>query len=171
MLLDRFGVRKIGLIGSFLWSVACFGGAISTGIPTFFASRLVLGVGEAPSFPGNSKAIGYWFPDSERSFATAIYDGAAKLGPAVGIPLLGVLLIRFGWRWSFAATGFLSVFYFLLFWWLYRNPNEDRSLTERERQFIVHGGANPEGQARTGEGGSLGYLVRQRKVEIGRAHV
>ena len=164
MLLDRFGVRKIGLIGSFLWSVACFGGAISTGIPSFFASRLVLGVGEAPSFPGNSKAVGYWFPDSERSFATSIYDGAAKLGPAIGVPLLGILLIRFGWRWSFAATGFISILYFLLFWWLYRNPGEDPSLSERERQFIVQGGANPEGQPRTGEGGSLAYLLRQRKV-------
>lgn len=164
MLLDRFGVRKIGLIGSFLWSVACFGGALATGVPTFFASRLVLGVGEAPSFPGNSKAIGHWFPDSERSFATSIYDGAAKLGPAIGVPLLGILLIHFGWRWSFAVTGFISLLYFLLFWWLYRNPGEDPALSELERQFIVRGGANPEGHPRTGEGGSLAYLVGQRKV-------
>lgn len=164
LLLDRFGVRKIGLIGSFLWSVACFGGAISTGVPSFFASRLVLGVGEAPSFPGSSKATGYWFPDSERSFATAIYDGSAKLGPAIGVPLMGVLLIHFGWRWSFAATGFLSLFYFVLFFWLYHNPSEDGALSERERRYILEGGANKEGHGRTGEGGSLAYLLRQRKV-------
>jgi MFS transporter, ACS family, D-galactonate transporter len=164
LLLDRFGVRKIGLIGSFLWSVACFGGAFSIGIPSFFASRLVLGVGEAPSFPGSSKATGYWFPDSERSFATSIYDGSAKLGPAIGVPLMGLLLIHFGWRWTFAATGFMSLFYFLLFWRLYRNPAGDRSLTERERHFIVSGGGNLEGHAPTGQGGSLAYLLRQRKV-------
>ena len=164
MLLDRFGVRKIGLIGSLLWSVASFGGAVSTGIPSFFTSRLVLGVGEAPSFPGSSKAVGYWFPDSERSFATAIYDGAAKLGPAVGVPLMGLLLIHFGWRWSFATTGFISFFYFLLFWRIYRNPSEDRSLGEPERRFILEGGANPEGHAQSGEGSSLKYLLCKRKV-------
>lgn len=164
LLLDRFGVRKIGLIGSFLWSVACFGGALSTGVPSFFASRLVLGVGEAPSFPGSSKATGYWFPDSERGLATAIYDGAAKLGPAIGVPLLGLLLIRFGWRWSFAVTGFLSLLYFLLFWWIYRNPSEDRALADRERQFILRGGANAEGAASAGQRASLAYLVRQKKV-------
>jgi len=165
MLLDRFGVRKIGLIGSFLWSIASFGGALSTGIPSFFASRLVLGVGEAPSFPGSSKAVGYWFPDSERSLATAIYDGAAKLGPAIGVPLMGLLLIHFGWRWSFAATGFISFFYFLLFWWIYRNPSEDRALTPRERRFIVEGGANPEGQAHAKQGSALAYLLSKRKVD------
>ncbi|HLV96103.1 MAG TPA: MFS transporter [Candidatus Acidoferrales bacterium] len=164
LLLDRFGVRKVGLIGSFLWSVACFGGAISTGIPSFFASRLVLGVGEAPSFPASSKATGYWFPDRERSLATAIYDGSAKLGAAIGVPLMGILLIHFGWRWSFAATGFISFFYFLLFWWLYRNPSEDRSLTERERRYILGGGANPEGSSGRTQRSSLAYLLRQRKV-------
>lgn len=164
LLLDRFGVRKIGLIGSFLWSVACFGGALSTGIPSFFVSRLVLGAGEAPSFPGSSKATGYWFPDSERSLATSVYDGAAKLGPAIGVPLLGVLLIRFGWRWSFAVTGFLSLFYFFLFWRIYRNPSEDGSLTKREHHFILRGGANAEGAASAGQGSSLAYLLGQRKV-------
>jgi MFS transporter, ACS family, D-galactonate transporter len=164
LLLDRFGVRKIGLIGSFLWSVACFGGALSTGVPSFFTSRLVLGAGEAPSFPGSSKATGYWFPNSERSLATAIYDGCAKLGPAIGVPLMGLLLLHFGWRWTFAATGFLSVAYFLFFWRLYRNPAEDRSLSERERQFILRGGANAEGHARAGESASLAYLLGQRKV-------
>ncbi len=164
LLLDRFGVRKIGLIGSFLWSVASFGGALATGIPSFFASRLVLGVGEAPSFPGSSKATGYWFPDSERSLATAMYDGAAKLGPAIGVPLMGLLLIRFGWRWSFATTGFLSFLYFLFFWKLYRNPSEDRALTKREHHFILAGGANSEGAAAAAQGASLVYLLRQRKV-------
>lgn len=164
LLLDRFGVRKVGLIGSFLWSVACFGGALSTGIPSFFASRLVLGVGEAPSFPGSSKATGYWFPDSERSLATAVYDGSAKLGPAIGVPLLGVLLIRFGWRLSFAATGFLSLLYFFLFWWIYRNPSEDPSLSGREHQFILRGGANAEGTGSAGQGASLAYLLSQKKV-------
>ena len=50
-----------------------FAAAISTGLTGFLGARLLLGVGEAPTFPANSKAIGYWFPAQERSLATAIF--------------------------------------------------------------------------------------------------
>src|SRR5256886_3505858 len=123
LLLDRFGVRLVGRISTILWSVASFGAAISTGISGFFAARLLLGIGEAPTFPANAKAIGYWFPKQERSLATAIFDAAAKFASAIGVPLIGILLLRFGWRWSFAATGFVSLFYCALF---YASRSEER---------------------------------------------
>ena len=50
------GVRRIGRLSTILWSVASFAAAISTGIGAFFASRLLLGIGEAPTFPANAKA-------------------------------------------------------------------------------------------------------------------
>src|SRR5580704_13058610 len=116
LLLDRFGVRRIGRISALIWSVASFAAAVSTGIGGFFAARLLLGIGEAPTFPANAKAVGYWFPASERSLATAIFDAAAKFASAIGVPIVGILLLSFGWRWSFAATGFLSLLYFVLFY-------------------------------------------------------
>jgi ACS family D-galactonate transporter-like MFS transporter len=137
VILDRFGVRRVGRISTFLWSIASFAGAASPGIPTFFAARLLLGIGEAPTFPANAKAIGKWFPRSERSFATSIFDCAAKLASAVGIPIIGIFLIHFGWRWSFAATGLISFFYFLLFYAIYRDPSDDPKLTETERNLIL----------------------------------
>jgi len=164
LILDRFGVKLVGRIGTLLWSVASFAAAISTGLAGFLGARLLLGVGEAPTFPANAKAVGYWFPAEERSLATAIFDAAAKLAPAVGIPALGLLLLRLGWRWSFAATGLLSLFYFVLFYVFYRNPSEDQSLSAAERNFIRQGGAQPEDRVRAAKGAPLGYLLRQRKV-------
>jgi MFS transporter, ACS family, D-galactonate transporter len=164
VLLDRFGVRVIGRISTFLWSVASFGAAAALGLKSFLAARLLLGVGEAPTFPGNSQAVGYWFPERERSLATACFDSAAKLGPAIGQPLIGLLLLRFGWRWSFAATGFTSFLYFVLFSWIYRNPSEDKLLADAERNYIVNGGAQPEGAAKGGRRTGLLDLLIQRKV-------
>jgi MFS transporter, ACS family, D-galactonate transporter len=164
LLLDRFGVRRIGRLSTILWSVASFGAAVATGVWGFFAARLLLGIGEAPTFPANSKAIGYWFPEQERSLATAMFDGAAKFASAIGVPLIGILLLHFGWRWSFAATGFVSLLYFVLFYAYYRNPSEDHSLTSTEREFIMRGGAQPEDAAKAAKGAPLGYLLRQRKV-------
>jgi sugar phosphate permease len=164
LLLDRFGVRLVSRVSTILWSVASFGAAVATGIGSFFAARLLLGIGEAPTFPANAKAIGYWFPTEERSLATAIFDAAAKFSSAIGVPLIGILLVYFGWRWSFAATGLLSLAYFALFYLFYRNPSEDKLLSVAEREFITQGGAQPEDRAKSAKGAPLIYLLRQRKV-------
>jgi len=164
LLLDRLGVRRVGIVSTIVWSVASFGAAVSTGIGGMFASRFLLGVGEAPTFPGNAKAIGYWFPEKERSLATAMFDSMAKLSSAIGVPLLGLTLLYFGWRWNFAATGIISLVYFALFYFFYRNPSEDKLLTDAEREFIERGGAQPEDRARAAKGAPLGYLLRQRRV-------
>jgi MFS family permease len=162
--LDRFGVKRVGRISTILWSIASFGAAVSTGIGTFFASRLLLGIGEAPTFPANAKAIGYWFPQQERSLATAIFDAAAKFSSAIGVPLIGILLLRFGWRRSFAATGLISFLYFVLFYALYRNPSDDDTLTAAEREFIQQGGAQPEDHAKSACGAPIVYLLMQPEV-------
>src|SRR6266853_374881 len=164
LLLDRFGVRRVGIVSTVIWSVASFAGAISTGIGSLFGARFLLGIGEAPTFPANSKATGYWFPKNERSLATAMFDSAAKFSSAIGIPVLGLLLLRFGWRWDFAATGFISLLYFALFYGIYRNPSEDKLLTAAEREFIARGGAQPEDRVKAAKGAPLVYLLRQRKV-------
>ncbi|HYW37801.1 MAG TPA: MFS transporter [Terriglobales bacterium] len=164
VLLDRLGVRRVGRISALLWSVASFAAALSPGLNWFFGARLLLGVSESPTFPANAKALGYWFTREERSLATAITDAAAKFSSAIGVPFIGLLLLYFGWRWSFAATGFISFLYFVLFYLVYHNPSEDKGLSARELEFVLRGGAQLEDQVKARSGSSLGYLLRQRKV-------
>jgi ACS family D-galactonate transporter-like MFS transporter len=123
MLLDNFGVRKVSLISIFIWGLASIGAAFAPSVLLFFAARLLLGIGEAPTFPASAKAVGGWFPAYERSFATAMFDSTAKLANAVGVPLLGLLLLQFGWRWSFGFTALLSFAYLGVFALVYREPH------------------------------------------------
>jgi len=162
VVLDKFGVRRVGRISSFVWSVASFAAAITPNLGGFFAARLLLGIGEAPTFPSNAKAIGYWFPAKERSSATSIFDGAAKFASAIGVPIIGILLLKVGWRWSFAATGLISLLYFLLFCRVYRDPVDDPELTDRERDYIME--QNHAELNLPAETASFGYLIRQPKV-------
>ena len=162
VVLDKFGVRRVGCISSFVWSVASFAAAITPNLGGFFAARLLLGIGEAPTFPSNAKAIGYWFPAKERSSATSIFDGAAKFASAIGVPIIGILLLKVGWRWSFAATGLISLLYFLLFCRVYRDPVDDPELTDRERDYIME--QNHAELNLPAETASFGYLIRQPKV-------
>ena len=163
VVLDRFGVRRVQRNGIFIWSMASFAAAITPNLAGFFGARLLLGIGEAPTFPANAKAIGNWFPQHERSFATSLTDAAAKLASAIGVPLLGILLIHVGWRWSFAATGAISLLYLLLFRRVYCEPEEDAELSDAERHLIAEIRAN-EPPAASGPELSLGALLRQRKV-------
>jgi ACS family D-galactonate transporter-like MFS transporter len=165
VLLDRFGVKRIGRVSTFVWSIASFSAAAAPGIPSLFGARFLLGVGEAPTFPANAKAVGLWFPPRARSLATAIFDSSAKFSSAIGVPLLGLILLRIGWRWSFALTGLISILYFLLFWRMYRDPSEDESLSATERAAIVSGAQETEWkQESAGQDRSLGFLLGQRKV-------
>lgn len=148
-LLDRFGVKLVGRCSALLWSIASFASALSPGIGQFFASRLLLGVGEAPIFPGNAKAVGNWFPENERGLATACFDAAAKFASAIGVPIMGLLLYHFGWRWTFAATGLASFLYFLGFTLIYREPNEATAEIVKEKISSQV---------------SIEYLLTQRKV-------
>ena len=148
MLLDRFGIRWVGAISTLLWSVASFAAALTRNIGGFFGARFLLGVGEAPTFPANAKAIGYWFPAEERSFPTSLFDAAAKFSSAIGVPVIGLMLLRIGWRLSFAATGVLSLLYFVVFLAVYHDPDHVRPSRE-----ITFASAVP-----------LRFLLRQRKV-------
>lgn len=165
VVLDRFGVRRVGRVSTFLWSVASFAAAAASSVGALFGARFLLGVGEAPTFPANAKAIGQWFPPTERGFATAIFDAAAKFSSALGVPILGVILLKVGWRWSFALTGLISFAYFLAFWRWYRDPKDDPKLTNAERAHIAgHVSASAAADDIQPEKASLGYLIRQRKV-------
>ncbi len=165
VVLDKLGVRRVGRVGTFLWSAASFAAAVTPTLGGFFGARFLLGVGEAPAFPANAKAIGLWFPARERSFATSLSDAAAKFASAIGVPIIGIVLIHAGWRWSFAFTGVISFAYFLYFWRVYRDPCDDPKLTEIERRHIEdrdspHGAREHEGEKAT----SLGQLLVRRKV-------
>ncbi len=159
VVLDAFGVRKVSLVSILIWGMASVAAAFAPGVLFFFAARLLLGIGEAPTFPANAKAVGAWFPAEERSLATALFDSAAKLANAVGVPLLGLLLLRVGWRMSFGFTAALSFSYLLLFALVYREPHRFSM-----RNVVLSSESPGDPQASLAPPVPLGRLMRQRKI-------
>jgi MFS family permease len=96
--------------------------------------------------------------------ATSIFDAAAKFANVIGVPLVALAVVHFGWRWGFGITALLSFLYFLAFTIIYRDPNRHPRLSKDELDYIQKGGATPEGAAERGEVKMLGYLLRNRKV-------
>ena len=103
-------------------------------------------------------------PCQERARATSFFDAAAKFSNVIGVPLVALAVVNFGWRWGFGITGLLSFLYFPAFLIVYRDPSEHPRLIAEERKYIRVGGATPEGPAPSGEISMLSYLLRNRKV-------
>ena len=163
-LLDRFGVKWLVRIGTFVWALASYMTAIVSGLGLVILSRILLGAAEAPIFPGAAKATGYWFPTKERGLATSAFDAAAKFSNVIGIPLIAVAVTLWGWRSAFYLTGTLSLLYCALFWILYRDPSKSKRLAPEERTYIVEGGSQQEGVTVSNPLANLGFLLRQPKV-------
>src|SRR5262249_39797177 len=107
---------------------------------------------------------GHWFPRTERALSTALFDAAAKFSNVVGVPLVAVAVVHFGWRWGFAWVAALSFGYFAAYFALYRDPSRHRRLAPAGPDSIAAHGAVPERRETSGTGGMLGYLLRRRKI-------
>ena len=56
VLLDKLGVKRIGRISTFLWSIASFGAAVSTSVGGLFGRRLAAGRGRSAHLSGECKS-------------------------------------------------------------------------------------------------------------------
>lgn len=164
MVLDRFGVTRVGRWGTALWALASAATAMTTGFVGLLFARLMLGVAEAPGLSLSAKATGYWFPRKERALATAIFDASAKFANVIGVPLIAIAVVSLGWRWGFGISAVLSLLYFVGFFVLYRDPTADKRLDPAELAYIQDGGSAPEGEATADAAGMLGYLLTNVKV-------
>ncbi|MEV6645693.1 MFS transporter [Amycolatopsis sp. NPDC051371] len=166
-IIDRIGVRWVNRAAAILWAIASFLTASAGGLGLLLFSRLVLGFGEAPTIPAGWKAIGQWFPRSERGRATAIFDGCAKISNVLGIPVMAFLVTVFSWHAAFLFTGVLSLGYLLVWWLLYLTPKQALArgrLSPEEFAYLREGGADDEDAPAPPSLTGLGHLLRRRKT-------
>src|SRR5205085_81234 len=123
--IDRVGTRA-GLTASVLWySVAAMLTPLATGLRSLCGFRFLLGLGEAANWPGATKAVGEWFPRSERGWAVALFDSGSAVGGAIAPVLVLYLYRTFGsWRPAFAVPGVLGLIWLVVWRRVYRRPEE-----------------------------------------------
>src|SRR5690349_4147754 len=101
---DRFGRRRVFLIGLVSFSVASVGCALATTSTTLVVARAVQGGAGALLVPGSLAIIGSSFHDADRSRAIGAWSGLAGVASAVGPFLGGWLIDAFSWRWVFLVN-------------------------------------------------------------------
>jgi ACS family glucarate transporter-like MFS transporter len=107
MLADRFGARRVLGIAALSWVAATALMAISptaAALPVLLGARLLLGIGEAPTFPAAAQAVSRHVPAEARGRANGFVIAAIGLGSAIAPPLVTAVMIRFGWRAALVAS-------------------------------------------------------------------
>ncbi|KUZ38067.1 MFS transporter [Burkholderia territorii] len=136
-LIDRFGTKRMGGVGIFVWSAATALTGAATSFIALITARLVMGAGESSSNPVGAKVIRQWIPASERGMVTAMFNSGSYAGPAICSVLLGALVASLGWRVSFVIAGGIG-FVWLAAWLMFFDaPEKVRWLNVPEREKIV----------------------------------
>ncbi|MEV0587644.1 MFS transporter [Nonomuraea sp. NPDC050310] len=98
---DRYGRRKIFLIGTVWFALASLMCGLATNIEVLIAARALQGVGGALLTPGSLAIIQASFCRDDRPRAVGAWSGLGGVASAIG-PLVGGWLVQGpGWRWAF----------------------------------------------------------------------
>jgi EmrB/QacA subfamily drug resistance transporter len=98
---DRFGRRRVFMIGVVWFAVASAlcGGAPDIGV--LIAARALQGIGGALLTPGSLAIIQASFTPDDRPRAIGVWSGLGGVAGAIGPFLGGWLIAAAGWRWAF----------------------------------------------------------------------
>ncbi len=149
---DRFGPRLVLAAAGLSWAVLTlltallpgFVFASATGIlGSLLVVRLLLGICEAPTYPGAARAIAYWVSKSERAFANAVVITGALFGSAITAPLVSYLMVHLGWRNAMMVISIVGPA-LVLIWLLYATdqPREHPAISARELAIIGTAGTD-----------------------------
>ncbi|MBW8706779.1 putative sulfoacetate transporter SauU [Streptomyces sp. MBT84] len=140
-LVDRYGARRILLVGVAIWSVVTAVTPVSGSFIGLFMARVILGAGEGPGFPAATRTVSRWLPQKERGIALAMVGGVAVAGSLlIGGPLVTQLIDGLGWRGMFWVLAALGALWFAIAWALLKNtPDEHHKVSAAERAHIAAG--------------------------------
>ncbi|MEV0249718.1 MFS transporter [Nocardia sp. NPDC050712] len=100
-LADRFGRRRVMIIGLALFGLASLGATLASSPLEMIVARSVMGIGGALVLPSTLSILITVFDDAERRKAMSAWSAASVLGLVGGPVLGGVLIAHFWWGAAF----------------------------------------------------------------------
>jgi ACS family glucarate transporter-like MFS transporter len=130
---DRIGPRRVLTRIVLWWSVFTSLTGFVSNYYLLLLTRFCFGMGEAGAFPNAGVAISRWFPLQKRTSAWGIGMMASQIGGAISPLLVVPIQMRYGWRASFYAFGFLGVAWAIIWYkWFRDSPAEMPEVSKEE---------------------------------------
>ncbi len=118
---DRFGPKRVYLVGLVIFTLASLWSGLSGSLEMLIAARAVQGIGAALMTPQTMAVITRTFPPNRRGAAMGLWGATAGVATLVGPLLGGVLVDAWGWEWIFFINLPIGVVAFVLAWMLVPN--------------------------------------------------
>lgn len=131
-LLDLLGTRRGFFIIMLWWSLACALHGLASSFTLLVVARFLLGMGEGGAFPAAVRVVAEWIPAAERSTAVGIINAGTAVGSVLAPPLIGLILLRSGWRMVFVAAGAAGIAWVV--WWIFAYPSNTATLSSNTRE-------------------------------------
>lgn len=113
---DRFGPKKLYLIGLVVFTLSSAWCGLSGDIDTLIMARVFQGLGASMMSPQTMAIITRIFPPQRRGAAMGIWGSVAGIATLVG-PIMGGLLVdSLGWEWIFFINLPIGVIAFVMAW-------------------------------------------------------
>ncbi len=144
-LADRFGPRRILLLGALWWAVfTALTGLTPAGVASalllLIIVRFSLGVGESIVYPASNRLVAAWVPSQERGLANGLIFAGVGLGAALTPPLIAYIIVHHGWRWSFWICALLGVVIGVLWFLTARDEPRQHSWVTSEEAALIEAG-------------------------------
>jgi EmrB/QacA subfamily drug resistance transporter len=101
---DRFGRKRIFMVGTALFTLASIGCSLSTAVGPLIVARAVQGIGAALLVPGSLALISATYPPSERGAAIGTWSAFSGITAAIGPVIGGFLVDHYSWTWAFLVN-------------------------------------------------------------------
>jgi EmrB/QacA subfamily drug resistance transporter len=133
---DRYGQRKLFLIGLTLFLVATVAAALSWRIEVLLVARTVQAIAGAAAIPNGTALVRSLVAPERRGRAFGNVGAAIAVAAGLGPPIGGILTAALGWRWIFAANLLLLAPALILGWRLPKDAS-----ASQPRRFDLLGAA------------------------------
>lgn len=141
-LANRYGGRWTLGLALIVWSAftALTPIAALAGFAALILSRIVMGMGEAATFPATYNLYSRWVPRAERSRAVAFTLSGIPIGTVIGLALSGFLVAAYGWQSVFYVFGVAGLLLAAIWYARVKDrPAQDAKMSAAERDEIAAG--------------------------------
>lgn len=134
-LADKIGTKKVIAGMAAVWAIVQLSTVFVSSYTWLLVTRLILGAGEGPSYSLAMTAAAKSLPKEKLGIGLTLVSIGGPLGVAISAPILMHIILTYGWRAGFMATGVVGMVWIVLWLWLSKENKDSQVETSIEKEI------------------------------------